>query len=314
MKFPIFPTAASTTATHVDTLFWFLCAMSVFFILLIFIPMFFFLFKYRRGKPANRAPLRISTLKIEMTWTLIPLGLLIVIFVWSSSIYYSMAHVPPAAMEINVVGKQWMWKIQHAEGNREINELHVPVGQTIKLNLASQDVIHSFYLPEFRIKQDVVPGRYRAEWFTATKVGTFRIFCAEYCGTVHSGMIGKVIVMPPDKYQRWLSAEQPPESLVKSGERLFRELGCSGCHMGNSQVRAPRLEGLYGRPVPLSNGQFVRGDEAYIRDSILLPQSQIAAGYEPLMPTFAGRVSEEEIMELIAYIKSLRPFKAEVKP
>jgi len=305
MKFPLFPPQAATTAAQVDSLFWALTGLSAFLMLIIFGPMIYFLFKYRRDKQANRVLRDAPTMKIEVTWSLIPLAITMGIFVWGASIYYSMARVPPNAVELHVVGKQWMWKMQHPEGNREINELHVPVGQTIKLLLASEDVIHSFFLPAFRIKQDVVPGRYTTEWFRATKAGTYHLFCAEYCGTSHSRMIGQIVVMPPAEYEKWLAAGRPQSTLVQGGERLFRELGCSGCHMGSTQIRAPRLEGLYGKPVPLQGGQIIRADEKYIRDSILLPNSQVTAGYEPLMPTYAGHVSEEELLQLISYIKSL---------
>lgn len=314
MNFPLTPPSASTLSPRVDALFWFLVGLSALFMLLIFVPMAVFLFKYRRGNPANRQPIQVSTLRIELTWTLIPLLLLLVIFYWSASIYYSMVHPPAGARELHVIGKQWMWKVQHPEGNREINELHVPVGQTVRLTMASQDVIHSFYLPAFRIKQDVVPRHYLRLWFTPTKTGIYHLFCAEYCGTAHSKMIGRVVVMEPEEFEHWLAAGKPSETLAQSGERLFRELGCSGCHMGDSQIRSPRLEGLFGRVVPLANGQVVRADEGYIRDSILLPQAQIAAGYEPLMPTFAGRVSEEELLELVAYIKSLGAKQPERSP
>jgi len=305
MKFPILPEQASTTAVQVDYLFWFLTGLSALLMLIIFGPMIYFLFKYRRLNLVDRHLPDFPTHRIEITWSVIPLFIVLGIFVWGSSVFYSMARVPSQGLEINVVGKQWMWHIQHAEGNREINELHVPVGQTVKLTLASEDVIHSFYLPAFRIKQDVVPGRYRTEWFQATKTGTFPLYCAEYCGTFHSGMIGRVFVMSPTAYEQWLERGQPGDSLAQSGERLFRELGCSGCHMGNSTIRAPRLEGLFGKPVPLQNGTIVRADEKYIRDSILLPQLQITAGYEPLMPTFQGRLSEDQLFQIIAYIKSL---------
>jgi len=227
------------------------------------------------------------------------------VFTWGANIYYNMARVPADALEINVIGKQWMWKVQHQEGNREINELHVPIGRAVKLTLASEDVIHSFYLPAFRVKQDAVPGRYTTEWFEATRAGTYHLFCAEYCGTAHSRMIGRLVVMDPAEYEEWLSTGHPGDTLVKAGERLFRELGCSGCHMGSTQVRAPPLEGLYGKPVPLQSGEVVRADEKYIRDSILLPQSQVTAGYEPVMPSFQGHITEEQILELIAYIKTL---------
>jgi cytochrome c oxidase subunit 2 len=305
MKVPFFPDQASTLATRVDALYFGLVTLTVIMMAVIFLPMFYFLFKYRRGHKADRSPLRIPTWKIEMTWTLIPLFIVIGFYCWGSAVYFDIQRPPAKAMEINVIGKQWMWKLQHAEGNREINQLHVPVGETVRLTLTSQDVIHDFSVPAFRIKQDVIPGRYVTEWFKATKEGTYHIFCNEYCGTSHSGMIGEVITMTPTAYQQWLAHGQPEENLVQTGERLFRELGCSGCHMGNSQIRAPRLEGVFGKPVPLQGGEFVTADERYIRDSILLPASQIVHGYAPVMPSYAGHVSEEELFHLIAYIKSL---------
>ena len=305
MKFPIFPDQASTLATRVDALFLGLVILTVTMMAIIFLPMFYFLYKYRRGNRADRRPIRIPTWKIEITWTIIPLFIVIGFYCWGSSVYFDIQRPPAKAMEINVIGKQWMWKVQHAEGNREINQLHVPVGETVRLTLTSQDVIHDFSVPAFRVKQDVIPGRYVTEWFKATKVGTYHLFCMEYCGTSHSGMVGEIFVMPPAAYQEWLAKGQPEETLVQSGERLFRELGCSGCHMGSSVIRAPRLEGVFGKPVPLQGGQFVLADEKYIRDSILLPSSQIVFGYEPVMPSYAGHVSEEELLQLIAYIRSL---------
>ncbi len=307
MTIPLLPAQASTTAVQVDFLFWALTLLTAVIMVVIFGPMFYFLFKYRRGKIVDRVMPDLPTNRIEITWTVIPLVIMIGIFIWGASIYYSIARVPPDAVELHVIGKQWMWKIQHPEGNREINQLHVPVGQTIKLVLASQDVIHSFFLPAFRIKQDVLPGRYRTEWFRATKPGVYHLFCAEFCGTAHSRMVGELVVMPPDEYARWLASGRPSSSLVQDGERLFRELGCSGCHMGSTQIRAPRLEGLFGKPVALQGGQIVRADEKYIRDSILLPNQQITAGYEPLMPTFQGHISEEELLQIISYIKTLGP-------
>jgi cytochrome c oxidase subunit 2 len=307
MTIPLLPAQASTTAVQVDFLFWALTLLTAVIMVVIFGPMFYFLFKYRRGKIVDRVMPDLPTNRIEITWTVIPLVIMIGIFIWGASIYYSIARVPPDAVELHVIGKQWMWKIQHPEGNREINQLHVPVGQTIKLVLASQDVIHSFFLPAFRIKQDVLPGRYRTEWFRATKPGVYHLFCAEFCGTAHARMVGELVVMPPDEYARWLASGRPSSSLVQDGERLFRELGCSGCHMGSTQIRAPRLEGLFGKPVALQGGQIVRADEKYIRDSILLPNQQITAGYEPLMPTFQGHISEEELLQIISYIKTLGP-------
>jgi cytochrome c oxidase subunit 2 len=305
MKFPLFPEQASTTAGRVDALYFALTGFSVVILLIVFLPMIYFLFKYRRSRNVNRSPARLPTMKMEITWTTALFFIGCGMFAWGAQVYFDLQSVPRDAMEINVIGKQWMWRIQHADGRRELNQLHVPVGRTVKLTLASEDVIHSFFLPAFRIKQDVVPGRYTSEWFTANKPGVYHLFCAEYCGTAHSRMIGQIIVMKPDEFQQWLTSGAPAETLAASGEKLFRELGCSGCHLGNSIVPAPRLEGLYGRLVPLQEGKFVRADEKYIRDSILLPQSQITAGYQPVMPTFQGRVTEEELLELVSYIKGL---------
>jgi cytochrome c oxidase subunit 2 len=305
VKFPLFPPQGSSFSREVDYLYFALLAFSAAMILLVLVPMLYFLLHYRRGKLANRKEPLLPEIRIEVTWIVLPLIFMMGLFAWGADLYFREQRVPADAMELNVVGKQWMWKIQHPEGNREINEMHVPIGRNIKLLLASQDVIHSFFLPVFRIKRDVIPGYYTTEWFHATKVGTFHIFCAEYCGTQHSGMIGKMVVMNPADYQRWLSSGRPGTSLVETGERRFRELGCSGCHMGSSVIKAPPLEGLFGKSVPLQGGEFVTADEGYIRDSILLPNSKVTAGYQPLMPSFQGRVSEEEILELIAYIKSL---------
>jgi len=305
MKFPLFPEQASTVAAQTDYLYFALTLLSALMLLVIFIPMVYFLFKYRRGKPANRRPVRVPTFAIEVTWTVVPTFLMMGFFAWAANHYYTIERAPPHAMQINVVGKQWMWKIQHPEGNREINELHVPVGRVVKLTLASQDVIHSFFLPEFRIKQDVVPGRYTAEWFQASRIGTYRLFCSEFCGTQHSAMKGRVVVMDPAAYEQWLTRGTPGNTLAQAGEQLFRELGCSGCHVGASVVRSPPLSGLFGKPVPLQSAEVIIADEGYIRDSILLPNKQIAAGYQPLMPSYQGRVNEEQVLELIAYIKTL---------
>lgn len=304
MQLPIFPTAATELAGRVDSLYLGLVLISAFYVVLIFLPMIYFLFKYRRGHRANRTPLRIKTWKVEIVWTVIPFIMMMGLFGWAAELYYQVERPPADALEATVVGKQWMWKIQHAEGNREINELHVPKGRTMKLTMTSEDVIHSFFIPAFRIKQDVVPGRYVNEWFRPTKTGVYHLFCAEFCGADHSLMGGEIIVMEPADYQAWLAATPPQDTLVASGERLFRELGCSGCHMGSSIVHAPRLEGLFGKPVPLTGGQIVVADEQYLRDCILL-QSQIPAGYQPVMPRFAGHVSEQQLLQLIAYIKSL---------
>ena len=311
MKFPVFPEQASAAAARVDFLYLALTGFSVVILAIVFLPMLYFILKYRRGKNVNRSPAHLPTMKMEVTWTTVLFFIGCGIFAWGAQLYFDNQSLPRDAMEINVIGKQWMWRIQHANGHRELNQLHVPVGQNVKLTMASEDVIHSFYLPAFRIKQDVVPGRYSSEWFRATKPGVYHIFCAEYCGASHSKMIGQIFVMPPAEFQQWLTTGAPQETLAASGEKLFRELGCSGCHMGSTIVHAPRLEGLYGRHVPLQNGQFVSADDKYIRDSILLPLTQITAGYSPVMPTYQGRVTEEELFELVAYIKSLGQQKTE---
>jgi cytochrome c oxidase subunit II len=314
MTFPLFPKQASDIAAETDHLYWGLLAISAVVCLVVFIPMIYFVLKYRDGKPADRTPRHLPEYKIEITWTVVPTLIFMGFYVWGATHYFRIERPPPDAMDINVVGKQWMWKIQHPEGNREINELHVPLGRMVKLTMTSQDVIHSFYLPEFRIKQDVVPGRYTTEWFKPSRLGTYHLFCSEFCGTSHSQMIGRVIVMTPADYENWLTRGQPGSTMAQSGERLFRELGCSGCHMGQSVVRAPPLEGLLGKPVPLEDRQVVTADEGYIRDSILLPGKQIVAGYTNDMPSFSGKVSEEELLQIITYVKSLGGQAPQQKP
>jgi cytochrome c oxidase subunit II len=305
MNFPLFPPEASKVARQTDALYWALIIISAVTMLVVFTPIIYFIFKYRRGKKADRRPVHLPETPIEITWTIIPMIVFTGLFAWGANVYWTIERPPPGAMEIDAVGKQWMWKIQHPEGNREIDELHVPLGRNIKITLASQDVIHSFFIPAFRIKQDVVPGRYSTLWFNADKLGTFHLFCSEYCGTHHSAMVGSVVVMTPDDYAKWLAHGAPGSSMAQEGEKLFREYGCSGCHVNSAIVHAPRLEGLYGRSVPLQTGQFVVADDAYLRDSILLPAKDIAAGYTNAMPSYQGHLAEEDILKLIAYIKSL---------
>jgi cytochrome c oxidase subunit II len=302
---PLFPEQASTFAERVDALYYYLLSVSGFFVLLIFALIFYFAVKYRRRSEGEQTPPILGSIPLEVAWIVIPFILVMIMFVWGASLYFTAFSPPANAMEIFVIGKQWMWKVQHPEGRREIDELHVPVGYPVKLTITSQDVIHSFYIPAFRIKMDAVPGRYTSTWFEASKTGTFHLFCAEYCGTAHAGMGGRVVVMKPSEYEQWLRTGAPEESLVAAGGRLFQQLGCSGCHSQNSTVRAPLLDGVYGKPVPLQSGQVVLADESYIRDSILLPQKDVVAGYAPVMPPFQGRISEEELMQIIAYIRFL---------
>ncbi len=301
----LFPPEASTSAHEVDFLYLGLIGVSVFFLVVIFGPMIWFLVKYRRGSPADRSNPSSGSNLIESGWTLGPIILSLGLFTWGAVVYFHIERRPKNALEIQVVGKQWMWKLQHAEGKREIDELHIPVNRTISLTMTSQDVIHSFFVPAFRVKQDAVPGKYTSEWFKPTRTGEYHLFCAEYCGTQHSGMIGKVVVMEPKAYERWLRSGPPTESIALAGERLFHDRGCSGCHAPNSKFHAPLLEGLYRKPVPLSNGTIVTADDQYLRDSILQPAKQISAGYDNIMPSFSGHLTEEEIMQLIAYLKEI---------
>ena len=254
MNFPVFPPQGSAFAHQVDHLYFALIVFSAAMILLVVLPIIYFLFKYRRGRKTNRRELRLPETVIEITWITIPLLLMVGLYAWGADLYFHEQRPPPNALEINVIGKQWMWKTQHPEGNREINELHVPLGRTIRLNLASQDVIHSFFLPAFRIKKDVIPGYYTTEWFQATKLGTFHIFCAEYCGTASFGHDREHHCHGSGRLRALAGRRAVPDNPGRrAGERRFRELGCSGCHMGSSVVRAPPLEGLFGKPVPLQN-------------------------------------------------------------
>ena len=242
---------------------------------------------------------------LEIVWTVIPFGLAMVMFVWGTRLFFTLSRPPADAMQIYAVGKQWMWKFQHPEGVREINELHVPAGRDVRLIATSEDVIHDWFVPAFRIKSDVLPGRYVNIWFRATKPGQYHLFCAEYCGTKHSGMIGQVVVMEPHDYQNWLSGGETGRTLASAGERLFLDLACNTCHRPDAQNRGPRLNGLIGRTVRLQSGQSIVADEAYIRESILNPSAKITAGYQPIMPTFQGLVTEEQLLQLIEYVKSL---------
>jgi cytochrome c oxidase subunit 2 len=306
--FRLFPEQASTFAPKLDRLYWFLIGVSGFFSVLIIALLLFFAVKYRR-RP-NVLPERTKqSLGLELLWTAIPLMLVMVMFVWGADLFLDESIPPRGAEEIYVVGKQWMWKAQHSNGRREINELHIPVGRAVKVTLASQDVIHSFFIPAFRVKQDAVPGQYRTMWFEPSKPGEYHLFCAEYCGTDHSKMIGRIVVMEDTAYQTWLGG-YTEETPVQAGEKLFTQFDCVNCHASGRRQRCPNLTGLYGTVVPLAGGGSALFDEAYIRESILDPKAKIAAGFEPQMPTFRGQVSEEQMLALIAYIKSLSPNQA----
>jgi cytochrome c oxidase subunit 2 len=303
---PLFPERASTMAPRVDALYFFLLAIAVFFSLLIAGLIVYYAIRYRRVS-ADAVGTRIrGGMVLEVTWTVIPLIITMVIFVWGASVYFAMASPPPETLNIYVVGKQWMWKFQHLDGQREINELHVPVGRDVKLITTSEDVIHDLFVPAFRIKADVLPGRYINIWFRATRPGRYHLFCAEYCGTKHSGMTGQVVVMEPADYQDWLSGGAGQGSLASAGEKLFNDLACNTCHRPDSQGRGPVLNGLFGKTVSLVGGGMLTADEGYIRESILNPSANITAGFQPIMPTFQGLVTEEQLLELVEYVKSLK--------
>ena len=306
-----FPQRASSIASTIDDIYFVWLGLSAIVALAIGVLIVFFIIKYRKGssspQPAPDDPAHERAMhRIEITWTLIPLAIFLAMFAWSTRAYYESVTVPPDAMPIYVVGKQWMWHIEHPGGQREINELHVPLGRTIELVMTSQDVIHSFSIPGFRVKQDVLPGRYTTLWFKTTRAGDFRWFCTQYCGTAHSQMIGRVVVMDANDYSSWLVATQTPGSMAELGAASFRQFGCSGCHSPNATVHAPRLEGLFGTTVQLQDGRTVVADERFIRDSVFLPNKNVPQSYQPIMPSFRGQIDEQQMLEIIEYIKSLQ--------
>lgn len=303
-NFPLWPAGASSNAGAVDALYIFLVALSTFMTVAIFATIAVFGLKYRRrhGREAQQIE---GSLILEIAWSVIPMGIFVVIFAWGAVLYFHDRTPPQDATDVYVVGKQWMWKIQHPGGQREINELHVPVNKDIKLIMTSQDVIHSFFIPAFRVKQDVLPGRYTTLWFRATQTGTYHLFCTQFCGTEHSGMIGQVVVMDQADFENWLSGGTVVGSMAQSGDTLFQQLGCGTCHRFDVQGRGPNLRGVYGNPVQLEDGRTVIADDTYIRESILSPAAKVVSGFKPIMPSFQGQVSDEEVNALIAYIKSM---------
>jgi cytochrome c oxidase subunit II len=305
-KLGLFPEQASVVGARVDHLYYFLVGVSSFFSLLIAFLVVYYALRYHRRSEKEVPPQIKSNIPLEITWSVIPLGLTMVMFAWGASVYFEINRPPDNAVQMYAIGKQWMWKVQHPEGQREINELHIPVGHPVKLIMTSQDVIHSFFVPAFRTKQDVVPGRYTVTWFTASKPGRYRLFCAEYCGTNHSRMVGWVYAMEPKDYETWLTTGAPEGSLASLGEKLFHQFACANCHHFDGHGRCPNLQGLYGTTVSLKGGGQVVADEAYIRESVLHPGAKIVYGYEDIMPTFRGQLSEEELTQLVEYIKSLR--------
>lgn len=304
--FSLLPEQASTAAGQIDNLYLFLVAISVFFTLLTAGLVIFFVVKYRRRSEDEVPEPPHEDSRLEMLCSAVLLVLVLVMFGWGAKVFFDHSRPPADAMEILVVGKQWMWKLQHPQGKREVNELHVPVGRPVTLTMTSEDVIHSFFVPAFRVKQDVVPGRYTRVWFEATKPGKYHLFCAEYCGTEHSFMGGWVHAMTPADYERWLRGDAGvPETPVEAGARLFTQLGCVTCHSAGSGQLGPNLAGIYGHTQKLVDGTEVTVDDEYLRESILDSQAKVIAGFQPVMPLFKGMISEDQLLQLIAYIKSL---------
>jgi cytochrome c oxidase subunit II len=305
---PFFPEAASRVAREVDALFFSWSAVSLFFSALIAFLIVYFMVKYRRRSPDEVGAEEKTAIWLEIAWSAIPLIITLVMFAWGAKVFFDIYRAPANAVEYTAVGKQWMWKIQHPSGNREINAFHVPAGQPIRLTLTSEDVIHSFFVPALRIKQDAVPGRYTSLWFNAEKPGVYHLFCTEYCGAEHSKMIGSVTVLEPKDYENWLAgAPTGGQSMVASGAQLFQTLACNTCHEDapGRPARGPNLEGLYQNQVALVGGRQVIADDNYLRESILNPAAQVVAGWSPLMPTYQGQVTEEQLSQLIAYVRSL---------
>ena len=306
-QLPFFPEQASNFAPNVDALMAFLILVSVFFTVVISAAVVFFILKFRR-KAENEIGVPIhGDMRLESMWIVVPAIIALAMFAGGAVVYVDFRHAPQDTLDLYVIGKQWMWKIQQPNGRREINEMHVPVGRDVKLVLASEDVIHDFFVPAFRVKMDVVPGHYNTMWFRPTKAGHYHFFCSQYCGTNHAVMGGWVTVMEPADYAAWLSGSTGEDvDPVVAGEKLFVEKACSTCHLGNGTGRAPSLNGVYGGTVRLADGSTVTADEGYIRESILFSNAKIVAGYQPLMPSFQGQLTEEQIMSLTAYIKSLQ--------
>ena len=293
-------------ADQVDALYYFLIVVSLFFTVVIFGGCIYFAVAYQRRDEAFIPAPQKDSMILEVAWSVIPFLITLTMFAWGAVIFFRVYQPPEGAMEMYAVGKQWMWKTQHPEGHREINELHVPVGRDIKMTMTSEDVIHSFFIPAFRVKKDVVPGKYSTMWFKPTKVGQYHLFCAEYCGNQHSGMVGWVHVMEPADYEAWLAGVNRGETMAQAGERMFSRLGCASCHKEDNGGRCPTLKDILNKPVQLQNGQRVMVDESYLRESILKPQAKIVAGYQNQeMPTFQGQVSEDGLLQLIAYVKTL---------
>ena len=302
--FALFPPEASTIAPYADALYFFLVLISLVGMVIVVALVVGFSILYRKDRNPEATQIEGSTL-LEATWTIIPLALFMITFVWGALLYFRIYDPPTNAMNIYIVGKQWMWKAEHPGGQHEINALHVPTGRPVQLTMISQDVFHSFSIPAFRVKREVIPGRYTTVWFEATQPGTYHLFCTQYCGTLHSQMIGEVTAMKPEEYAAWTSGSTSGMSLAQNGERLFASLGCNACHSGNAAARGPNLAEVYASKVQLANGSYAVVDDAFLRDSILNPTMHETAGYAPIMPTYQGQISEEGLIDLVEYIKTL---------
>jgi cytochrome c oxidase subunit II len=301
---PLFPEQASNLAPEVDNLYFFVTAVTAFFALLVVFFVIVFAVKYRDRTGEKVGAPNTGSILLELGWSIVPFFVSMIIFAWATIVFFHLVRAPDQTLEIYSTGKRWMWRFQHIDGQSEINELHVPLGRPVKVTFTSEDVLHSLFIPAFRVKADAIPGRYSSIWFTPTRKGEYHLFCAEYCGTQHSGMIGRVFVMEPIEYQAWLSGGGGL-SMTARGEQLFQQLGCVSCHLPDGSGRGPSLAGKYGQPEQLANGAAVVVDDTYIRESILTPQAKLVAGYGPVMPTFQGQVNEQGLMSLIEYIKTL---------
>ena len=304
---PIFPDQASTFAADVDALYFFIFAVTAFFALVVAVLIVYFGVRYHRTHEGQTGARIEGSLPLELLWSVIPTVLAMVMFGWGASVYYHLRRPPDEAMQIYAVGKQWMWKFQHLEGQREINELHIPAGRPIKITISSEDVLHSLYFPAFRTKMDAIPGRYTELWFEASTPGQYHIFCTEYCGTNHAGMIGTVTVLEPARFQAWLQGGGEGGTLAQRGARLFGSLACNSCHLESGQGRGPSLKDIVGKTETMQDGTTIVVDEAYLRESILSSQAKIVRGFQPLMPTFQGLISEENLVALLEHVKSLSP-------
>jgi cytochrome c oxidase subunit 2 len=300
----LFPAEASTIAPWTDALYFFLLAMTLVGLFLVGALVFYFSIRYRKEKSPVATQVEGSTL-LEATWTIIPLAIFLVTFVWGAVLYFRIYNPPTNAMNIYIVGKQWMWKAEHPGGQHEINALHVPIGRPVQLTMISQDVFHSFSIPDFRVKREVIPGRYSTVWFQATEAGNYHLFCTQYCGTAHSAMIGQIVAMTPEDYTKWTQQSTSGMSLAQNGERLYASMGCNACHNGSAAARGPSLAGVYGSKLQLAGGGQVLVNDAYLRDAILNPSQHVTAGYAPIMPTYQGQISEEGLIDLVEFIKNL---------